>query len=57
MCLASLRFPGLGKDSAREIQEYFIPDFSNRKDHDSYQKALERPLRDLNARAQDQATA
>jgi len=26
-----------GKDSAREIREYFIPDFSNWKDHDSYQ--------------------
>ena len=25
-----------GKDSAREIREYFIPDFSNWKDHDSY---------------------
>jgi hypothetical protein len=24
-------------DSAREIREYFIPDFSNWKDHDSYQ--------------------
>jgi hypothetical protein len=25
-----------GKDSAREIREYFIPDFSNWKEHDSY---------------------
>jgi hypothetical protein len=31
-----------GKDSAREIREYFIPDFSNWKDHDSYSKAFER---------------
>ena len=38
-----------GKDSAREIREYFIPDFSNWKDHDSYQQAFERLLRDLRA--------
>jgi uncharacterized protein YjbI with pentapeptide repeats len=38
-----------GKDSAREIREYYIPDFSNWKDHDSYQKAFDRLLRDLNA--------
>ncbi len=38
-----------GKDSAREIREYFIPDFSNWKDHDSYSKAISRLLRDLNA--------
>jgi hypothetical protein len=31
-----------GKDSAREIREYFIPDFSRWKDHDSYQQAFER---------------
>ena len=36
-----------GKDSAREIREYFIPDFSNWKDHDSYQQALLRLLKDL----------
>jgi hypothetical protein len=36
-----------GKDSAREIREYFIPDFSNWKDHDSYQKAFQRLVRDL----------
>jgi hypothetical protein len=38
-----------GKNSAREIREYFIPDFSNWKDHDSYQKAFDRLLRDLKA--------
>lgn len=38
-----------GKDSAREIKEYFIPDFSSWKDHDQYQKGLERLLRDLKA--------
>jgi hypothetical protein len=38
-----------GKDSAREIREYFIPDFSNWKDHDSYQQAFQKLLRDLRA--------
>lgn len=38
-----------GKDSAREIREYFIPDFSQWKDHDSYQEAFERLLNDLKA--------
>lgn len=36
-----------GKDSAREIREYYIPDFSNWKDHDSYAAAFQRLLRDL----------
>jgi hypothetical protein len=36
-----------GKDSAREIREYFIPDFSRWKDHDTYIKAFDRLLRDL----------
>ena len=39
----------VGDDSAAEVREYFIPDFSNWKDHDSYQKAFERLLRDLKA--------
>lgn len=38
-----------GKDSAREIREYFIPDFSNCEEPDSYQKAFERLLKDLQA--------
>ncbi len=38
-----------GRDSAREIREYFVPDFSNWKDHDSYTKAFERLVRDLKA--------
>lgn len=38
-----------GIDSAREIREYFIPDFSNWKDHDSWQNAFDRLLRDLKA--------
>ncbi len=37
-----------GKDSAREIREYFISDFSNWKSHDAYQAAFRRLLRDLN---------
>lgn len=45
-----------GIDSAREIREYFIPDFSNWKDHDSYQTAFERLMRDLKAGARE-ATA
>jgi uncharacterized protein YjbI with pentapeptide repeats len=37
-----------GNDSAREIREYFIPDFSQWKtDHDAYKQALERLLHDL----------
>jgi hypothetical protein len=38
-----------GKDSAREIREYFIPDFSNWKHHDAYQVAFQRLVRDLKA--------
>ncbi|MBI1354180.1 MAG: TIR domain-containing protein [Acidobacteria bacterium] len=38
-----------GKDLAREIREYFIPDFSNWKSHDSYQQAFDRLLKDLQA--------
>jgi hypothetical protein len=36
-----------GKDLAVEVREYFIPDFSNWKNHDSFEKAFERLLRDL----------
>jgi uncharacterized protein YjbI with pentapeptide repeats len=35
------------KDSAREIREYFIPDFSNWQDENSYKSAFERLLKDL----------
>ena len=38
-----------GVDSAREIREYHIPDFSRWKEHDSYQKALGRLVSDLKA--------
>jgi hypothetical protein len=37
-----------GKDSAREIREYYIPDFSKwKRDHDAYQLAFDRLLKDL----------
>jgi uncharacterized protein YjbI with pentapeptide repeats len=36
-----------GKDLAEEIRQYFIPDFSNWKDHDSYQAAFGRLVGDL----------
>jgi hypothetical protein len=36
-----------GKDSAQEIREYFIPDFSEWKNHDAFKNAFERLLRDL----------
>lgn len=40
-----------GKDSAREIREYFVPDFSNWKDHDIYAKEFDRLVRSLKADA------
>ena len=40
------------KDLAAEVREYFIPDFSNWRVHDSYQDALGRLLRDLQAEAE-----
>ncbi|HEX8068475.1 MAG TPA: toll/interleukin-1 receptor domain-containing protein [Pyrinomonadaceae bacterium] len=39
----------LGKDLAREVREYFIPDFSNWKDHDAFEGAFARLLRNLRA--------
>jgi hypothetical protein len=41
-----------GKDSAREVREYFIPDFSDWKNHEKYQSAFERLLKDLKAKEQ-----
>ena len=38
-----------GKDLAVEVREYFIPDFSNWKDHDAFEKGFARLLRDLKA--------
>lgn len=36
-----------GKDLAVEVREFFIPDFTDWKSHDSYMKAFERLMRDL----------
>lgn len=36
-----------GRDLATEVREYFMPDFSNWKNHDSFEKGFERLLRDL----------
>ena len=38
-----------GKDLAVELREYFIPDFSHWKEHDSFEAAFARLLRDLRA--------
>lgn len=38
-----------GNDIARDIREYFIPNFSNWKNHDEFEKASARLLRDLKA--------
>jgi uncharacterized protein YjbI with pentapeptide repeats len=38
-----------GKDLAVEVREYFIPDFSNWKDHDAFEVAFGRLLKDLRA--------
>lgn len=38
-----------GKDSAREIREFYVPDFTNWKQHDSYQKEFLRLVNDLKA--------
>ena len=39
----------IGKDLAVELREYFMPDFSNWKEHDSFEKGFSRLLRDLKA--------
>lgn len=38
-----------GKDLAVELREYFIPDFSNWKEHDSFEASFNRLLKDLRA--------
>jgi uncharacterized protein YjbI with pentapeptide repeats len=45
-----------GKDLATELREYFIPDFSNWKDHDSFEAAFARLLKDLRAEKAPRAT-
>ena len=36
-----------GKDLATEIREYYIPDFSEWKNHDLYRREFEKLLKDL----------
>lgn len=36
-----------GEDLATEVRQYFIPDFSNWKEHDAFERAFGRLLRDL----------
>ena len=36
-----------GKDLGVEVREYFIPDFSDWQDHDAFEAAFDRLLRDL----------
>jgi hypothetical protein len=38
-----------GQDMAEEIRQYFIPDFSEWKEHDSYQAGLQMLISDLKA--------
>lgn len=38
----------IGKDTAKEIREYYIPDFSEWQNPESYRNALSRLIRDLN---------
>ena len=38
-----------GKDLAAELREYYIPDFSNWKDHDAFEAEFSKLLRDLRA--------
>jgi hypothetical protein len=38
-----------GRDLARDIRAYYIPDFSNWKDHDQYEKGFDRLVGDLKA--------
>ena len=42
-----------GKDMAREIRSYFIPDFSNWKDHDSFEAAYKRLMKDFKPSPED----
>jgi TIR domain/Pentapeptide repeats (8 copies) len=44
-----------GKDLGAEIREYFIPDFSNWKDRDSFEAAFARLLKDLQSAQSDGA--
>jgi hypothetical protein len=41
--------PATGQDIAAEVREYHIPDFTTWKDHDAFERAFARLLRDLKA--------
>jgi hypothetical protein len=41
--------PRTGQDFAEEVLRYHIPDFSNWKDHDAFEAAFARLIRDLTA--------
>jgi hypothetical protein len=34
----------LGEDTAKEVREFFLPDFSDWKNHDAYQQSFEKVL-------------
>ena len=38
-----------GKDLGVEVREYYIPDFSNWKNHDAFEKEFAKLIRDLRA--------
>jgi len=42
-----------GTDVAVEIRKYFIPDFSNWKDHDSFEAAYQRLMQDFKPSPED----
>ncbi|MEO8593834.1 MAG: toll/interleukin-1 receptor domain-containing protein [Candidatus Solibacter sp.] len=46
-----------GIDSAREIREYFVPDFSNWKDHGAYQRVFDKMVRDLKTQPEPKGAA
>jgi TIR domain/Pentapeptide repeats (8 copies) len=46
-----------GKDLAVEVREFFLPDFSNWKDPDAYQKAFDRLLRNLKESAEQELSS
>ncbi len=48
-------FDGHGKDSAREIQEYYVPNFTHWKNYDRQKEEFRKRLRDL--KKADSATA
>jgi hypothetical protein len=50
-------YADLAEDLAEEIREYFIPDFSNWNDHDSFEAGFARLLTDLTAGEQKTCTA